>query len=410
VGLEAFPSAVSRQTEISVLQNSIFDRIPAEGTGYRRVSRLSDLSRLSSGIANDELLPQAPNAMKLLSQVDVLTARPSIISLTALAICIVLPSVADAELVENELQTVQIQSTADQSLQPARYLAPASAADTKTPLLVFLHSWGGSYKQHKPNWIREAVRRNWIFLQPDFRGPNNRPQACGSEAAQQDILDAIDWAKQEFKVDLSRIYLVGASGGGHMALLMAGRYPQRFSAVSAWVGITDLAAWHRFHSAGKVQHRYAKMIEQCCGGPPGTSTIVDHEYRQRSPLHWLGNIHSLPIDLAAGVHDGKKGPDGRVGSVPFVHTINAFNVIASRNKTPIVSDAEVENLQKHGRLDAPTAADADPNFGRTVYLRRTSANSRVTIFEGGHEGLPRPICAWLQCHRRPTSSITELAR
>ena len=37
-----------------------------------------------------------------------------------------------------------------------------------------------------------------------------------------DAYDAIDYTKRHFKVDTNRIYLVGLSGGAHMALLMAG--------------------------------------------------------------------------------------------------------------------------------------------------------------------------------------------
>jgi acetyl esterase/lipase len=39
----------------------------------------------------------------------------------------------------------------------------------------------------------------------------------------QDILDAVAWARDSYPVDPQRVYLTGASGGGHMTLLMVRR-------------------------------------------------------------------------------------------------------------------------------------------------------------------------------------------
>jgi len=57
----------------------------------------------------------------------------------------------------------------------------------------------------------EAGRRGWICLWPDFRGPNNSPDACGSEKAQQDILDVVDWVLDRYAVDKKRLYLTAAA-------------------------------------------------------------------------------------------------------------------------------------------------------------------------------------------------------
>ena len=147
-----------------------------------------------------------------------------------------------------------------------------------------LHTWSGGLEQRLPKMEQEAERRGWIYLFPHFRGPNSTPEACGSEMAQQDILDARNWVLKRYPVDKRRIYLSGASGGGHMTMLMAGRHPQAWTAASAWVGISDLAAWHKRHAKG----RYGQMVRQSCGGPPGASDEVDRQYKLRSPLTWLG--------------------------------------------------------------------------------------------------------------------------
>lgn len=300
-----------------------------------------------------------------------------------------------------DLLSLEVASTLDDSPQPSLYWAPESASEKPTPLLVYLHSWSGDYRQKNSAWLGEAAKRGWIYLHPNFRGPNNTPAACGSKLARQDILDAIDRVVDRFKVDPSRIYLAGSSGGGHMSMLMAGHHPQRFSAVSAWVGISDLAEWYRFHTKDGVPQQYAKMIVASCGGPPGASPEVDAEYRDRSPLFHLQNARDLPLDLNAGVNDG------HTGSVPIFHTLRAYNVVARAGQQQVISDYEMQTLWKQGKLTGPQPGDTtvDPSYGRKILLRRTAGKARVTIFDGGHEGLSHPGCAWLATQRRATRKV-----
>ena len=50
-----------------------------------------------------------------------------------------------------------------------------------------------------------------------------------------------------------------------------------------------------------------------------------------------------------------------------------------------------------GRLTTPLESDkiADEVLGRKIYLRRYAAQSRVTVFEGGHEGIAEAGIDWL---------------
>ncbi|MCA8989202.1 MAG: prolyl oligopeptidase family serine peptidase, partial [Planctomycetaceae bacterium] len=226
------------------------------------------------------------------------------------------------------LKKIEIPSTLDQTLQPSMFWAPH--VDTPRPILVFLHSWSGDYRQDNIRWLKEAVERKWIFLHPNFRGRNNHPEACGSELARQDILDAIDWVMKNVPVDRERVYLAGSSGGGHMAMLMAGHAPDRFSAVSAWVGISDLRRWYEFHTRTGAPDNYGKMILNSLSGSPGESPEIDLQYQDRSPICHLHQVGNLPLDLCAGLHDG------HTGSVPIDHSLLAFNVIASANHFPLI--------------------------------------------------------------------------
>ncbi len=190
---------------------------------------------------------------------------------------------------QRSLRPIKVKSTLDQSLQPSLIWVPKTAKTTPTPLLVFLHSWSGNYKQDNAKWLNEARKRGWIYLHPDFRGVNRQPEACGSRLARQDILDAIDFMIEHYDVDQSRIYLAGTSGGGHMTMLMAGHHPDRFSAASAWVGISELADWYRFHLKDGEPQNYARMILKSLQDKPGASAEIDAEYRDRSPVYWIAN-------------------------------------------------------------------------------------------------------------------------
>lgn len=294
------------------------------------------------------------------------------------------------------LTETRIVSSLDRAEQSVLYWAPEKARTETVPMLVFLHSWSGNYQQKNDKWLREAVARNWVYLHADFRGPNNSPKACGSRFARQDILDAMDWATTTFQIDRDRVYLAGTSGGGHMAMLMAGHHPDRFSAVSAWVGISDLAEWYAFHSRDGKPGRYAQMVLNSLGGPPGESKNRDADYRDRSPRFHLQNVGTLPVELCAGVRDGHSG------SVPIMHSLRAFNVIARAADTEPISEEEISQLWKSGKLANPRPTDsaADKGYGREIHLRRASNLSRVTIFDGGHEGFPVPACDWLSRHKR----------
>lgn len=323
--------------------------------------------------------------------------------LNAVAIAIAFAETASGYDDPPQLESASTVSKLDGETQPILYWAPAPAKTQKTPLFVFLHSWSSDYKQDNSKWLRGAVEQRWIFLHPNFRGANLSPKACGSKFARQDVLDAMRWAKRQFQVDPERIYLCGVSGGGHMTMLMAAHHPEEFSAASAWVGISDLAEWHRFHTRNNEPTRYAKMIVQCFGAPPGSSAAVDQSYRDRSPLFHIHQVGDLPVDIFAGVNDG------HTGSVPVSHSLLAFNKIAEAHGASQVSEQEMQQLWTKKKLSSPQSSDLQPDasLGREIKLRRTASKSRVTIFEGGHESVPSAAFEWLGRHRRMTGGIAK---
>ena len=283
-------------------------------------------------------------------------------------------------------------SSADSTRQPALFYAPKNQQEP-APLLVALHTWSDDYKQKMSVPYAEwCIEKGWVFIHPHFRGPNRTKQATGSPLVVADILSAVDYARAAAKVDPNRIYLVGVSGGGYTSLLMAGRAPDIWAGVSAWVPITDLKAW--YFQCKKTGRRYAKDIVESCGGVPGASDEIELEYEKRSPITYLNKAKNLPLDMNAGI------TDGHTGSVPISHSLRAFNLVAAPQDRIAEDDISffVERAEVPPHLKQELS---DPAYGEKQPLfRKTSGKARLTVFDGGHEIIFPAALKWLAQQKR----------
>ncbi len=289
--------------------------------------------------------------------------------------------------VKTKMKQVNIISKLDGSLQPA--VIQSATGNEPRPLLVALHTWSSTYKSKSDAYSQLCREKNWHLIHPDFRGPNWNPEACGSSLVVSDLEDAVEYMRKNFAVDEKRIYLLGGSGGGHCALLMAGRRPDLFCAVSAWCPINDIALWHKQCKARS--YKYDEHIEISCGGDPGSDPAAKREAAIRSPKTWLPNaVNKVPVDISTGIHDG------HTGSVPVGHAIRAYNLLAA--EADRISEADIEYIEKFQRVPEHLAAkESDPAYGEyTVYLRKVSNHVRLTLFEGGHNIFPEISGDWLE--------------
>jgi len=312
------------------------------------------------------------------------------------------PGVSRAEKAwPDYVQVVSIKSSMDGVECAAMFWSPGKSSPS--PLLVALHTWSGDYTQPNAEYLDWCREKGWILIHPDFRGPNNRPAATGSSLAVQDVLDAVEFARKHARVDENRVYLAGVSGGGYMSLLLAGRHPGVWAAVTSWVPITDLAAW--YHESTARRNKYARDILLSCGGPPGSSPAVSWEYRARSPLTFLNRAAGLPIDINAGIHDG------HTGSVPVSHSLGAFNMLARANGFPgkVIPQKAIDYIVAEEKIPpelAPEKVD-DPLYGREILFRREAGPARITLFEGGHEIIYRAALSWLEGKKRGASGVVD---
>ena len=301
-----------------------------------------------------------------------------------------------ARAVMAQLETVDYPCSFDKSRQKARcYFA---RGDSPRPLLVALHTWGGSYKQDCSRCARYCLDNNWNFIFPNFRGPNRNPASCGSDAVVADIADAVSYMKQRAHVDETRVYLIGGSGGGHVSLLMAARRPDLWTAVSAWCAISDVAAWYD-QGVARGRRDYPGHIVKICGGDPSKDASARADALRRSPLTYMSGAARVILDISTGIHDGHRF-NGRTGSVPVSQSFNAFNALAK--PADRIAPEDVDSITKEQKIPEKFGVpEADPAFGKNpVLFRRQSNLARITIFEGGHDILFDTGLEWLARQKR----------
>ena len=208
-------------------------------------------------------------------------------------------------------QEIMIKSTIDGTNQPSLFYK--STVKGNRPLLVGLHTWSFNRFGEIDNMLPLAEKHGFHLLLPEFRGANlktngNCQEACGSLLAKQDIKDAIDYLISNEEIDTENIFLLGLSGGGHMALLMAGMCPKYFKAIGAYVPITDLTKW------AEQNQYYREHVLACCNNDP-------IELQKRSPINYVDTIAKANLKIFHGKYDG---------TVPFTHSVDLYNSVIEK--------------------------------------------------------------------------------
>ncbi len=277
---------------------------------------------------------------------------------------------------DKEFEIVEIKSSKDNSLQKSYFYK--SKSNEPKPLIVSLHSWSGDYSQN--DGLAEICKQKDLnYIHPDFRGANKTANACCSEFALTDIDDAITYAIKNSNVDTTKIYVIGASGGGYATLSTFMKSKHKIKKFSAWASITDLIAWYNESRIRKS--KYAENILDCTDSKNGLNI---ENAKQKSPLYWISPTEKLQnskLFIYAGIYDGIQG------SVPITHSINFYNKLLSNMK---VSDNlnYVSITEKFNLLEKREPLGEFGNIAdRKICLKKEFGNVRLIIFEGNHEML-----------------------
>ncbi len=305
--------------------------------------------------------------------------------------------VASGEVTESRgtwnraVQSITYVSSADNTRQPMMFYKPQIGEPR--PLLVGLHSWSANYRQTESVIYSEwAIANDWVFIHPNFRGPNTKPQSTGSELVIGDVLSAIDYAKANARIDESRIYAVGWSGGGYLGLLLAGRAPEIWAGVSAWVPISDLNAW--YEESSRLRTKYVRQIAASCGGRPVGKSAAAAECRKRSALTYLERARNVPIDINHGIRDGRNDAD----PVPISQSLRAFNLLAA--PADRFTEEEIGYFTREAQVPSHLKSETPSDGGLKVLFRRQSGKARLTVFDGAHDKNTEAAFRWLNQQRK----------
>lgn len=283
-------------------------------------------------------------------------------------------------------EEIEIISTKDKKIQKA--VVYKSTNLLAQPLIISLHTWSGNYLQEDP-LAKEVKLRNWNYIHPDFRGPNDRPEACGSEFVISDIEDVINYSKTKLIIDTNNIHIIGASGGAYTSLMVYMLSEVNVKSINTWVPISDLEAWYQESLARKS--KYAEDIRKIAL-QDGTINIQELENRSPMYLKLNRNIKELPeLNIYAGINDGY------TGSVPISHSISFYNKIVSDlypdSNEFLFSESEQVNLVIN-RAN-PRADTSNKLSGRVIHSKKQIGKITATIFEGSHEMLVEPALSLL---------------
>ena len=206
---------------------------------------------------------------------------------------------------------INVASTIDRSEEPSLFFE--AEGSEKRPLLVGLHTWSYDRFNQVEKMLPYAKKHNFHLLLPEFRGSNTKSnprctEACGSDVAVRDIFDAIDYVKEHHSVDEKNIFLLGASGGGHMSLRTAAENPELFRAVGSFVPITDLLLWTK-ENAG-----YRDSVIACC--------VSEEEMKKRSPISYTAALSRANLKIFHGKFDS---------CVPYTQSVTLYLEIMKEN-------------------------------------------------------------------------------
>ena len=141
-------------------------------------------------------------------------------------------------------------SAVDETLQPYRLYVPAGYDGAKAlPLVVALHGMGGDENSifdayRNGAFKREAEKQGWLMVCP--KGRESASMYRGK--AETDVLDVLADVRRQYKVDASRVYLMGHSMGGFGTWSIAMNHPDLFAALGPVAGGGNPAG------VGKVKH------------------------------------------------------------------------------------------------------------------------------------------------------------
>jgi pimeloyl-ACP methyl ester carboxylesterase len=173
-----------------------------------------------------------------------------------------------------------------------------------------------------------------------------------------------------------------------MALLLAGRHPDRVTAVATWGPVYDLLDFYL--QSRRAGRHYAWDLWRACGGDPTGGGPAEEDCLRRSPMTHLDTAREqgVPIYIGQGIYDS------------FLSTrqgANAFNHLADPEDR--LTTEQVDDIARRRRIpeDLAEQTSTETYFGEgdpTVLFARQSAAVWLVYFRADHEMVYQATLRW----------------
>jgi pimeloyl-ACP methyl ester carboxylesterase len=236
------------------------------------------------------------------------------------------------------------QSSVDGGLTSYSLLVPVGAVPAAGwPLILNLHGRGdlAPFRGHPAPSYGDGI----MVLSPHGKGSIDY-----MEAAEVDVLTALEEVCAFYLIDPDRIYVCGASMGGTGAWHLAAHYPDRFAALAAVSANSDDAVWQ------ELWEESATAPE-----PDSVHAALKKIERSDSPICYVSNLKHVP---ALVIHGGADK------IVPVQHARNITRALRKagskfeyRELAGVGHDVEFDQMRhqvaqwllKHSRVKAPAS-------------------------------------------------------
>lgn len=253
--------------------------------------------------------------------------------------------------------TIEITSPADGCQMKVDIYSPAQEGDDPTPLVLAPHpiTWtaeqdyhiglDGLFREYHRGYYGLADKLGVIIALP--HGHHHKEDLCSLASPEQiaDLIYLIDGLNDfGYQVDTKRVYACGLSMGAQEALVLAGKHPDRITAVFAFNPIVDLAAWHEELATSVIpeirEYDTAARIANEVGGLPSE---VPEAYMERSATYYIEGCARVPTMIYWSEHDLVVPRQITHHTIPLYQAVKQYDI-----NSPM---AEYNHTLMHGPLE-----------------------------------------------------------
>lgn len=267
--------------------------------------------------------------------------------------------------------------------EPQKAFLFKSKQKSKQPLVISLHTWGGTYKQ-EDSVLTIVKKYDWNYIHPDYGGQQWLKNSCCFDASISYIDEAIDYAINRCLVDTSKIIIIGKSGGGSgvLASLLKSKYDNLH--YMCWSPITDYISWHKeVQKNDDLKKRYFNKIMQ---GTNSIDVLDTNNAKLKSPYYFefkkVKNNNYKNITIYVGIRDGLDG-----WSTSISQPINFYNKLLQEINCKDTS-CYITRLEHEKLLEKRENISTNQNkkIGtRNIVYSKWYKNIKIIFFSGGHE-------------------------